>query len=106
MNRCIVPVIPKTPTFTVSPSDATIETGTTVTLSCVTASSGLTTYRFVKDGIEEASQPSGIYTLSAATTDSADWTCTAAINSMVSSESSSITITVEGMSIVELDSVL
>ena len=102
----MISVTPQTPILTVSPSDATLESGTGVTLTCLTASSGTTTYQFLKGGSQETSQSSGTYTLSPATTDSGDWTCTATISSVVSSASTATTLTVVGMSIVELENIL
>ena len=94
----MIPVTPQTPTLTVSPVDATLESGTSVTFTCLTASSGTTTYQFLKGGAEEASQSSGDYIVTSATTHTGTWTCTATISSEVSSSSTeTVIVTVVGM---------
>ena len=92
----MIPVIPQTPTLTASPSDSTLESGTSVTLTCLTASHGTTTYQFLKDDTEQANQSTSTYSVTAATTDTGSWTCTATISTVVSSASTATTITVVG----------
>ena len=96
-HSLIVPAIPQMPTLTVSPSDTTLESGTNVTFTCLTQCAGTATYHFMKGGIEEASQQSGTYTVTVATTHAGSWTCTVTINTVVSSASTATTITVVGM---------
>ena len=92
-------MLPQTPTLTRSPTDATVESTTSVTFTCATASSGTTTYQFLKDGSQQVSQSSGTYTVTTATTHTGSWTCTATINSAVSSASTASALTVYGMPI-------
>ena len=86
----------QTPTLTVSPSDAIIESATSVTMTCLTASSGSTTYTFLKDNFREVSQASGTYTLSLTPSDSGNWTCTATTDSVVSNASTAHSLTIVG----------
>ena len=102
--KCIfspISVIPHTPTLTVSPTDVTLETGTPVTLTCATISTGGTvTYDFLKDGTSVASQSSGTYTISnSSPADTGTYTCTVSINSVTSLTSSGHTTTVVGESL-------
>ena len=91
-------VIPQTPTLSVAPSDATIESGTSVAVTCATASSGGSiTYNFLKDGNPVTSQSSGTYTMGSITTsESGTYTCTVTISTVTSVASSGHTTTVVG----------
>ena len=94
-----LPVLPQTPTLTVSPSDVTIESGTSISLTCTTASStgGDVTYSFIKDSSLLVSQASGTYSIDSSTTgDSATYTCTVTINSHTSQASDESTFIVFG----------
>ena len=92
----LLSVRPVTPTLTRSPSEATIESGTGVTLTCATASVGGTaTYTFRQDGTPVQSNAGATYNLaSSATTDSGDYTCTAIISSVESQASTIDTLTI------------
>ena len=98
----LISVIPQTPTLTVAPSHATIESGTSVTVTCTTTSTGgSVTYDFMRDGNVVTSQPSGTYTMgSIATSESGTYTCTATISTVTSVVSSGHSTTVVGESIV------
>ena len=93
-------VIPQTASLSVSPSDATIETGTSVTMTCATASttSGSITYIFLETATEVQNGASAIYTLTAATSDTGSYTCTATISGVASVASTAHAMTVVGKS--------
>ena len=97
-------MIPQTPSLTVSPSDATIQTGTSVTLTCATAStsSGTITYIFLEGVNPVQSSASATHTLTAATSDSGSYTCTATISGVVSVASSAHVMAVVGESKVNM----
>ena len=85
--------------LTKSPSDALVESGTNVTLNCLSVSSFSsenTTYQFMNNGTLKSSQVSGAYTFVASTTDSFIWTCMATMKSIVSSESNPLIVAVIG----------
>ena len=90
------PVTPQTPTMIVSPLDAIIESTTGVSLTCLTGSSGTTTYQFFKNGLKEVNQLASTYSLDPSTSDSGHWTCTATINTLASDESTAHSMTVVG----------
>jgi len=97
MKTCrLISVAPKTPSLTLSPSSATVDRSTFVTLTCQTASAGTTTYKFIKDGSQQVSQESTTYNIIAAATHTGSWTCTATIDSVNSSASSAHSLTVHG----------
>jgi len=98
MMFLLVSVRPKTPTLSRSPSDATIESGTAVTLTCATLSSGSVTYTFTRDGSTQVqSSSSATYDLSsAATSDTGSYTCVASISSVDSVASNADAMTVVG----------
>ena len=93
---------PHTPTLTVNPSDATLETGISVTMTCATSSTGGSiTYNFLKDGNAVTSQSSSIYTMGSITTSqSGTYTCTATISSVASAASIGHTTTIVGQFII------
>ena len=98
-NAYSPPVIPKTPTMSVSPSDATLESSTSVTVTCTTtsSSSGSTEYTFLKDGVSVATQPADTYTMSSVTTsDSGTYTCKVTIKGVESLSSNQHTLRVVG----------
>ena len=102
----LISVIPQTPTLSVAPSDATIESGTSVTVTCATASTGASiTYNFLKDGNAVTSQASGTYTMGSITTaESGSYTCTVTMSTVTSVASSGHTTTVVGEYMVKIES--
>ena len=93
----LVPVRPKAPTLSRSPTDATIESGTSVTLTCATLSSGSVTYTFTRDSTQVQSSSSATLDLtSAATIDTGSYTCVASISSVDSVASNAEAMTVVG----------
>ena len=91
-------MIPKTPRLTVNPSNAVIESGTSVTLECVTESTGaVAAYNFLKDDQAVFSESDGFHTMdSVSTADSSSYTCTVVMNSVTSLPSDDHSITVVG----------
>ena len=91
-------MIPKTPRLTVNPSNAVIESGTSVTLECVTESTGaVAAYTFLKDGQAVFSDTDGFHTVdSVSTAESGTYTCTVVMNSVTSLPSDDHSITVVG----------
>ena len=91
-------MIPKTPRLTVSPPNAVIESGTSVTLECVTESTGaVAAYNFLKDDQAVFSESDGFHTMdSVSTADSGTYTCTVVMNSVTSLPSDDHSITVVG----------
>ena len=89
---------PKTPILSAEPRDASIISGTRVTLTCLTLSSGSVTYSFFKGNSQVADNKIGIYSFnSVVITDSGAYTCSASIDNKVSSKSTSYTLTVVGV---------
>ena len=101
-------MLPKTPTLSVVPSDATIESGTRVSVSCVTSSTGSSiTYNFFKDGKAVTSQSGGTYIMgSISNGDSGIYTCSVTINSVTSVASSNHYLIVVGESMVNVLSIV
>ena len=106
-----VSVIPQTPALSVEPSDATIESGTSVAVTCATASTGASiTYNFLKDGSAVTSQAGGPHTsityniLNTDTADSGTYTCSVTMNTLTSVASSGHTTTVVGEYMVRVES--
>ena len=97
-----VPVIPKTPSLSATPSDATIESGTVVTLTCATASVGTITYKFMQDTSMAASGTDNTLVVTTSTTDTGTYTCVVTISAVDSVASSGHTMTVVGKYIVDL----
>lgn len=90
-------VVPQTPTLSRSPTDATIQTGTAVTFTCTTASSGSTTYTFLRDSTQVQSGASATLDLtSAAPSNTGSYTCTATISGVDSVASNADSLTVVG----------
>ena len=91
-------MIPKTPRLTVTPSNAVVESGTSVTLDCVTESTGaLATYNFLKDDQAVVSDPDSSHTIdSVSTAESGSYTCTVVMNSVTSLPSDGHITTVVG----------
>lgn len=90
-------MIPKTPTLSASPYNATVERGTTLTVTCATAGTGgSVTYNFLKNGHAIASQSSGTYTVECRGSGTYTWACTVTINSVTSAASPGHTTTVVG----------
>ena len=89
-----------------TPSDATIESGTSVEVTCATVSTGAPiTYNFFKDGNSIISQSGDTYTMgSISTADSGTYTCTVTMNSVTSLASSGHTIGVVGEYMVNVES--
>ena len=98
-------MIPQTPTLTVTPSDETIESGTNITVTCITASTGRNaTYNFLRDGYVVTSQTCDTYMMSSLNiSNSGTYTCTATINTVTSVVSSGHRFTVVGEYIVTFD---
>ena len=97
-------MIPKRPALSVTPTDATIGTGTRVAVTCYRSSTGGSiTYNFRKDGKVVMSQSSGTYTMeSISTAESGIYSCTVTINSVTSMASSNYYLIVVGESIVKV----
>ena len=89
-------MIPKTPTLSASPSNATIASGTSVTLTCATASSGNITYTFLRDTKVVNTGPSATHAITTAKSDSGTYTCVVTISFVDSVVSSGHAITVVG----------
>ena len=89
-------MIPKTPTLSASPSDATIESGTSVTLTCATASTGTITYKFLRDTTVVNTGSSATHAITTATSDSGTYTCVVTISTVDSVASSGHAMTVVG----------
>ena len=97
-------MIPKTPTLSVVPPDAIIESNASVEVTCVTSSIGANiTYNFLKDGNAVTSQTSDTYTMgSISYAESGTYTCTVTMNSLTSAASSDYAIKVVGEYIVKV----
>ena len=95
---CCLSVKPKTPTLSVSPSDATIPSTSSLSMTCETASVySLKTYTFLHNNNEVFSGAENVYTLPSVTTvHSGTYICKVTIKALASSESNSHTITVYG----------
>ena len=108
MHLFLISVIPQTPTLYVVPSDAIIESGTSVEVTCVTSSTGASiTYNFLKDGNAVTSQSSDTYIMgSISTAESGTYTCTVTMNSVTSVASSGHTTTVVGECIIEKERII
>ena len=88
---------PKTPSLSMYPANATIESGTSVFLTCATNSVVTTTYIFYNGSISVQSAAESTYNLtSAATTDSGYYKCVAVINGVSSLTSNALTVTIVG----------
>ena len=89
-------MIPETPTISASPSDATIESGTSVTFTCATASGGTATYMFMRDSSVAASGSESSLVITTSTTDTGTYTCVVSISAVDSVASSGHNMTVVG----------
>ena len=90
-------VRPVTPTLTPSPSETTIESGTSLTLTCATTSTGTITYIFKKDGTAVQTSAAATYTIPSPTTsDTAAYLCVAQITAVDSHDSGTHSLTVVG----------
>ena len=81
-----------------TPSDAIVESGTSVTLTCVTASTGAdVTYHYIRDGTTFDTNDKGSHVINDVTTsETGSYTCTVTINSMTSEPSDGHMLTVFG----------
>ena len=99
-------MLPKTPTLTPVPSDATHESNTQLEFTCATQSttSGTITYEFFLDGSTSVSSGTqATFTLTApSTSDSGSYTCVATIKSHASLASNAHTVAVVGEYAVKL----
>ena len=97
-NVYFPPVAPKTPTISVDPTDANIVSGTRVTLTCLTLSTGTVTYTFWK-GVQQLAQSNDrTYTFnSVSTADTGSYKCSATIGTRVSRDSADINLNVIGL---------
>ena len=101
-NACIAlivlkfcPDVPETPTLSKNNQDSTIESGTPVTLTCVTTSTGLGTYTFTKDNV--GVQVGSLNTfVSSGSSDSGTYSCKVSINGIESETSNSVSLNIIG----------
>jgi len=87
---------PKTPSLSVSPSDANIKAGTPVTLTCTTESSGDNmSYKFLRDSTLVATESTSSHVINSPTSaETGAYTCVVTINGVASPASSSHAMTV------------
>ena len=111
-NVFLISVRPQTPTLSVTPSDSSIESGTSVALKCATTSTyAPITYSFFKrtTGIEYdiISQSGDTYTMeNISTDDSGYYKCSVTMNSKESYRSTGHTIEVVGEYMVKVESIV
>lgn len=93
-----VSVHPKTPVLTVTPSNATVASGTEVNLTCHTTSIGTVTYTFLQNGdVIGTSEIDDNFNLTSVTSnDTGHYTCQATMGGVHSSVSNVHTIKVVG----------
>ena len=97
-----VSVRPKQPILSVTPPDATIETGTTLTFTCNTDSSSsapVSQYKLYRNGdVVAGANDSGVVGMTpiVASTGSEIYSCTASINGVESINSANLSVTVIG----------
>ena len=91
-------VKPKTPSISVSPSDAYVASGTSVTLTCTTASSSARiSYKFRQGAAEVATRSTNSLTISSvAIAQSGTYSCVVQISGVNSAASTGHSMTVVG----------
>ena len=81
-------VVPKTPTLTAKPSASVVKSGSQVTLTCKTSSSGSVSYKFYNNSQEIPHTSGSSYTVSSSvSTVVTNYTCRAAISGAQSAHS-------------------
>ena len=96
-NVLSLPVKPKTPSVTASPSDAKVAVNTKITLTCKTSSSGATSYKWLLNNhLISHSPTTNTYTVPTSKTGSGTYSCVATVSGVDSSPSAGKVITVIG----------